>query len=61
MRESIPRVTIPLRDHDRAFDFFGLNSANARLWGSNKRGNVLPRARGNWQMPDPRDKFHLQI
>ena len=42
MHESIPGVTIPPREHTRAFDFIGYDSVNARVPGHNLKTNARP-------------------
>ena len=41
MHESIPGVTIPPREHTRAFDLIGYDSVNARVPGHNLKTNEL--------------------
>ena len=58
MHESIPGVTIPPREHTRAFDLIGHESANARVPGHNLKTNARPLGKLRVENAPPRGRFY---
>ena len=58
MHESIPGVTIPPREHTRAFDLIGYDSVNARVPGHNLKTNARPLSKLRVENAPPWGRFH---
>ena len=61
MHESIPGVTIPPREHTRAFDLIGYDSVNARVPGHNLKTNARPLGKQRVENAPPRGRFYSRF
>ena len=61
MHESIPGVTIPPREHTRAFDLIGYDSVNARVPGHNLKTNARPLGKLRVENAPPRGRFYSRF